>query len=136
MSNFITRIVLDKIKSGIENHANLNGLTKYDLYVKISPRDEDFTPVFALCNHTQTIREVTFAEFVGINKLLGFDVAGEGEDWIKRFLVMSASDHEIEIYDDHFYFIRITTKDELQAYMYRDSKPLKEISLDYILTTS
>ena len=135
MSNFVTRIVLDKIKSGIENHAKLNELTKYDLYVKITPGDEDYNPVFAICNHTQTIREISFAEFVGISKLFGFDVAGEGEEWIKKFLIMSAADHEIEIYDDHFYFIRITTKDELQAYMYKDSKPLKEISLDYILNT-
>jgi hypothetical protein len=135
MSNFITKLVLDKVKSGIENHAEKQGLEKYDLYLKIYPEDENFVPAFQLCNHVAPISEISFGEFTGIDKFFGFDVAGEGEEWIRKFLIMCAGDNEIDVYDNHFYFIRITKNDQLQAYMYIDNKPFKEISLDYILKT-
>jgi hypothetical protein len=132
---YVTNIVMNKIVSGIENHANLNGLSKYDLYVKIAPGDEDFKPVYTLCNRTKEIKDISFADFVGINSFMGFDVAGKGESYIQKFLVMCAADNSLDCYDDHFYFIRINTTDKLQAYMYVDKEPKKEISIDYILST-
>lgn len=134
--SYITPLVLKKIVSGLENHANLNGLSKYDLYMKIAPGDENFKPVYTLCNRTVDIKEITFADFVGLSSFMGFDVAGKGESYIQKFLVMCANDNDLDCYDDHFYFIRINMDDKLQAYMYVDRQPQKEISLEYILSTN
>jgi hypothetical protein len=136
MSNFIINIVIDKIKSGIENHARMNALGENDLYVKIQPVDEEMNPGFVLCNHTKPIQEISFGDFVGIKKVLGFNVADEGQEWIKKFLIMSASENGIDFYDNHYYFIRITPRGDLQAYMYKEDKPFKEIKIEYILKTS
>lgn len=136
MSNLITTTVLSKIKDGIESHARANGLTKFDLYVKIFPTDEDLNPGFVLCNHTKPIADISFGDFIGITTFMGFDVAGNGWQWTKKFLIMSANDNDIDFYDNHYYFIRIEPKSQaLQAYMYRDDMPLKEITIDYILQT-
>ena len=135
MNKLILGIVLDKIKSGIIAHAGKNNISKNGLYLKIYPNDEEFEPAFEICDHVETITEITFQQFTGISNFLGFDVSGEGEKWIKRFMVMCASDNNIDAYDNHFYFIRINKNDQLQAYMYLDNKPFKEIDLNYILKT-
>lgn len=136
MSRFVTNLILGKIKNGIENQAMLNGIGKNDLYIKIFPIDEDFTPEFELCNHVDTIKPTSFGEIIGMDNILGVDVGQEGSEWLQRFMGRCAIDNSLDFYDNpHFYFIRINKNDDLQVYLYVNDQPYMEIELDYITKT-
>jgi len=131
--SLIVDIALNQIKNGIRSHAKENGIPEADLYLMIYPKDEELTPGFKICNRVKPIREVTFGGLVRMSSIMGFNIEKEGELWVHKFLVKSASDNEIE-HDNHFYFIRIRNN-ELQAYLYLNNMPKEEIELNYILQT-
>jgi hypothetical protein len=127
-------MAFSKIKSGIQAHAKENGINEVDLYLMIYPKDNDFNPGFRICNRVKAIKDVSFAELIKMSSIMGFPIDKEGEKWVKKFIVKSAQDRNIE-QENHFYFIRITKNDSLQAYLYLNNIPKEEISLDYILKT-
>jgi hypothetical protein len=132
--SFLVDMALSRIKSGIQAHAKENGIPETDLYLMIYPKDHDFNPGFKICNRVNVIKEVTFAELIKMSSIMGFPIDKEGVTWVKKFLIKSNEDRDIE-HSGHFYFIRILKNGGLQAYLYLNNIPTEEISLDYILQT-
>ena len=128
-------MALSKIKSGIQEHAKDNGIHETDLYLMIFPKDQALNPGFRICRKVIPITELTFSELIRTPTVMGFNISRQGEEWVKKFIIKSAKDREIE-HDQHFYFIRILHNGNLQAYLYVNNKPECEIKLDYILQTA
>jgi len=131
--SFLVNLALNKIQSGIQAHAQENGIPETELYLMIFPRDADYNPGFKICHRVTPIKEVTFAGLIKMSTVMGFPIDKEGEAWVKKFLVKSAVEKNLP-HDSHFYFIRIRNN-SLQAYLYINNLPKEEVYLDYILKT-
>ena len=135
----IKSCLLKSLKN-FEKKENFENKARYLIY----PLDEEGTPGLILMNGGTKLRPITFGELVpkfdrAIFSGFGFEVERDLPGWIKKFLVYSKKDHKLDNISRAFYtithFPNDKGKSELKAFMYVDNKQVKEVTIEYILTT-
>lgn len=109
------------------------------LFISIYCNNEFGDPLLKLYKNGKILRDIDFSDlYTPFQKKMysegfGFDISVQMPLWVKKFLLKSSIDNEIEIIKP-MYILSVMNND-LKAFMYVDNKQVKEIEISYILET-
>ncbi len=131
--------VIDLIEGGIERLAKQANVDKTRIALWISAIDDTCYPKIKALLDFKSYKEITFGDLASrFEKItyaaLGFSIETDTPVWIQKFILKSNQDHNFKDPTMAKYLLTIIN-DDLHAFMYVNGKQIKEISLEYILTT-
>lgn len=153
--NYLVKQVKKLIIGVIEKLAKENdGCNADEIKLCIAPKDSEGNPIIIVYKNSERVDIMDFKRFSGyisnakklIYNGMGFNVETDIEEWIKKFILKSASDNSMSI-NKSVYFLFINKKD-LVATMFVGGKRFKVpafmkhpkydncISIDYIMQTN
>jgi hypothetical protein len=141
----VQELIIDQIKSliskAIKRFSKELSVSPFDIQLYIVPCfvDDGFYPALKLLNKGVFVRNLQWIDLANVIERItyagmGFDINTDLPIWIKKFMLKSEKDSEIDVKDSSYVIILVN--DELKAFMYVNGQQHKEISIDYILETT